>query len=274
LSFGAALTTALAVCVVLGLWNGFLVSVVGIQPIIATLVLMTAGRGIAMLITDAQIITINNSTVSAVGAGFLLLLPVPILISVGVLVVVGLLTRRTALGLFIESVGINPEASRLAGLRSRTILWTVYVFSALCAGVAGLMIAANVNAADANNAGLWIELDAILAVVIGGTSLAGGRYSLTGTLVGAMVIQTLTTTVYSIGVPPEVSLVFKAVVVILVFLAQSPQARGVLVRRRRGRGSPRGRAGAAADHSVRSSGTGSTPARDGARREDQKVGQA
>jgi simple sugar transport system permease protein len=128
--------------------------------------------------------------------------------------------------MLIEAVGVNPEASRLAGVRSRTIIWTVYVFSALCAGVAGLMIASNVNAADANSAGLWIEMDAILAVVIGGTSLAGGRYSLTGTLIGALVIQTLTTTVYTIGVPPETTLVFKAAVVIVVCLLQAPRLTG------------------------------------------------
>ena len=139
--------------------------------------------------------------------------------------------RRTALGLLIESVGINPEASRLVGIRSRTIIWTVYVFAALCAGVAGLMISANVSAADANNAGLWIEMDAILAVVIGGTSLAGGRYTLAGTLVGALIIQTLTTTVYSMGIAPEVTLVFKALVVIAVCLLQAPRVRE-LVRRR------------------------------------------
>jgi simple sugar transport system permease protein len=92
------------------------------------------------------------------------------------------------------------------------------------------MIASNVNAADANYAGLWIEMDAILAVVIGGTSLAGGRYSLTGTLVGAMVIQTLTTTVYTIGVPPETTLVFKAAVVIVVCLLQAPRVTGALRR--------------------------------------------
>ena len=92
---------------------------------------------------------------------------------------VALLTRRTALGMLLESVGINPEASRLAGVRARRIIvFAVYVFCAFCAGVAGLMIASNISAADANNAGLWIELDAILAVVIGGTSLAGGRFSL------------------------------------------------------------------------------------------------
>ncbi|SFD72050.1 ABC transporter permease [Streptomyces aidingensis] len=227
-----AMIMALGVCVLLGLWNGFLVSVLGIQPIIATLVLMTAGRGVAMLLTEGQIITINDSLYSKIGAGFVVL-PVAILISLAVLGGVALLTRRTALGMLIESVGVNPEASRLAGVRSRTIIWTVYVFAALCAGVAGLMISSNVNAADANSAGLWIEMDAILAVVIGGTSLAGGRYSLAGTLVGALVIQTLTTTVYTIGVPTNVTLVFKAVVVIAVCLLQSPRTAGFVRERRR-----------------------------------------
>ncbi|EIE99449.1 ABC transporter permease [Saccharomonospora glauca] len=226
-----AMALALGLCLVLGAWNGFLVAVLGIQPIIATLVLMTAGRGVAMLITDGQIVTVNNDTYAAVGAGFLVL-PVAILISLGVFVLVAVLTRKTALGMLIEAVGINPTASRLAGVRSRVIVWTVYVFAALCAGVAGLMISSNVSAADANNAGLWIELDAILAVVIGGTALSGGRYSLTGTLVGALLIQTLTTTVYTIGIPSEVTLVFKAVVVIAVCLIQSPKARALLRRRR------------------------------------------
>jgi simple sugar transport system permease protein len=223
---------ALALCVVLGLWNGFLVAALGIQPIIATLVLMTAGRGIAMLVTDGQIITVRNGPFSEIGSGFLLL-PIAILVALAVLVAVSLVTRRTALGLLIESVGINPEASRLVGIRSRTIIWTVYVFAALCAGVAGLMISSNVSAADANNAGLWIEMDAILAVVIGGTSLAGGRYSLAGTLVGALIIQTLTTTVYSMGIAPEVTLVFKALVVLAVCLLQAPRVRERFRRRRR-----------------------------------------
>ncbi|WP_197319043.1 ABC transporter permease [Saccharomonospora sp. NB11] len=229
----AAMGLALGLCLVLGAWNGFLVAVLGIQPIIATLVLMTAGRGVAMLITDGQIVTVNNATFAAVGAGFVVL-PLAILISLAVFGLVAVLTRRTALGMLIEAVGVNPTASRLAGVRSRTIVWTVYVFAALCAGVAGLMISADVNAADANNAGLWIELDAILAVVLGGTALSGGRYSLTGTLVGALLIQTLTTTVYTIGVPSEVTLVFKAVVVLAVCLVQAPRARALLRRRVRG----------------------------------------
>lgn len=223
-----ACTTAVAVCVLLGLWNGFLVAVVGIQPIIATLVLMVAGRGLAMLVTDGQITTVNNDTFSALASGFVLTLPIALIIALGVFGLTALLTRRTALGMLIEAVGINPEASRLAGVRSRTIIWTVYVFAGLCAGIAGLIIAANTNSVNANSLGLWIELDAILAVVIGGTSLAGGRFSLAGTLVGAVFIATLARTIPTIGIPSEANYLFKAVVVILVCLLQSPRARASL----------------------------------------------
>lgn len=230
-----AVGAALVLAIVLGLWNGLLVAVLGIQPIIATLILMTAGRGLAMLITEGQIITVSSAPYKVIGGGYWLTMPVSILIAGVMFAVTAVLTRKTALGVLIESVGINPEASRLAGVRSRSIIWTVYIFSALCAGIAGLMISSNVTAADANNAGLWIELDAILAVVIGGTSLAGGRYSLIGTLIGAFIIQTLTTTVYTVGIAPEITLVFKALVVIAVCLLQSPvmQARIRNIRRRR-----------------------------------------
>jgi len=232
-----AMGIALGVAAGLGFWNGILVSIFGIQPIIATLVLMTAGRGIALLVTGGQIITVTSPPFKTLGAGYALGLPVAILVSLSVFALVGVLTRRTALGLLLESIGVNPEASRLAGVRYRTIVFAVYVFSALCAGVAGLMIASNISAADANNAGLWIEMDAILAVVIGGTSLLGGRFSLTGTILGALIIQTLTTTVYTAGITPEATLVFKALVVIAVCLMQAPKFRA-LVRNRRRRRTP------------------------------------
>ncbi|WP_232374751.1 ABC transporter permease [Mycolicibacterium mengxianglii] len=233
-----AMGIALGVAVGLGLWNGMLVSVFGVQPIIATLVLMTAGRGIALFITDGQIVTITSAPFKVLGAGYAFGLPVAILVSLSVFVLIGLLVRRTALGMLLESVGINPEASRLAGVRHRSIVFAVYVFCALCAGVAGLMISSNISAADANNAGLWIEMDAILAVVIGGTSLLGGRFSLTGTILGALIIQTLTTTVYTAGITPETTLVFKALVVIAVFLLQAPRFRAMLSRRRSRPGAP------------------------------------
>lgn len=225
-------TTALAVCVLLGVWNGFLVSVLGIQPIIATLVLMVAGRGLAMLITDGQITTVNNEAFSDLASGFVLGLPVAFLIALGVVGLTALLTRRTALGMLIEAVGINPAASRLAGVRARTIIWTVYVFAAVCAGLAGVIIAANTNSVNANSLGLWIELDAILAVVIGGTALTGGRFSLTGTLVGALFLTTLTRTIPNIGIPSEANYLFKALVVVAVCLLQSPRARAALRIRR------------------------------------------
>lgn len=217
-----AVGTALALAVILGLWNGVLVTVVGIQPIVATLILMTAGRGIAMLITEGQILTVSSSPFKAIGSGFLFGIPVPVIIAALVLVAAILLTRRTALGMLIESVGINPEASRQAGVRARALTLGVYTVTAVLAALAGLILTSNQTAADANNTGLFIELDAILAVVIGGTSLAGGRYSLVGTMVGALVIQTLVTTVYTVGIPPIATMVFKAAVVVAVCLLQSP----------------------------------------------------
>jgi ribose/xylose/arabinose/galactoside ABC-type transport system permease subunit len=229
-----ACTVALAVCLLLGVWNGFLVSVLGIQPIIATLVLMVAGRGLAMAVTDGQITTVNNGFFSDLASGFVLTLPLAFIVAMVVFALTAALTRRTALGMLIEAVGINPEASRLAGVRSRTIVWTVYVFSGLCAGVAGLIIAANTNSVNPNSLGLWIELDAILAVVIGGTSLAGGRFSLTGTLIGALLIAMLARTIPNIGIPSEANYLFKALVVVAVCLLQSPKARSVFRRRRPG----------------------------------------
>ncbi|MGV8973122.1 MAG: ABC transporter permease [Rhodoglobus sp.] len=235
---GAVSTVLVAACIalalsfVLGIWNGFLVSVVGIQPIIATLVLMTAGRGIAMLITGGAITTINSPPYKVIGSGFWLGLPVSILIAGAVFAIVAVLTRRTALGMLIESVGINPSASRLAGVRSRSIIWTVYALTALFAGIAGLMMSSNVMAADANNVGLFIELDAILAVVIGGTSLAGGKFSLGGTLIGVFVIQTLSLTVTILGISPSVTPLFKALVVIAVCLLQAPIVRAKFTARR------------------------------------------
>jgi ribose/xylose/arabinose/galactoside ABC-type transport system permease subunit len=231
----SAVAIAILLAVALGLWNGFLVAGLGMQPIIATLVLMVAGRGLAQLITGGQIITINSSPYKLIGGGYWLTIPFSIILALAVTALAVVLTRRTALGMLIESVGGNAEASRLAGIRSRRIKLMVYVFAAFCAGVAGLMISSNVSSADGNNAGMWYELDAILAVVIGGTALAGGRFSIGGTVIGALIIQTLTTTIYTIGVPPETTLLVKALVVTIVCLIQSPAFRAKVFRRSRRR---------------------------------------
>jgi simple sugar transport system permease protein len=184
-----------------------------------------AGRGIAQLITNGQIITVYYEPYFTIGNGYLLGLPVPLFIAAGVLAALLLLMRRTALGLFIEAVGINPSAAHLAGLPARRITFWAYAFCGLCAGVAGLIVSSTVKSADGNNAGQLLELDAILAVTLGGTSLTGGRFSLAGSAIGALVIQTLTYAIYSLGVPPEVNLVVKAAVVFAVMLLQSAEFR-------------------------------------------------
>lgn len=230
-----AVGLALVLSLILGAWNGMLVATVGIQPIIATLILMVAGRGIAQLITDGQIITINSSPYKVIGAGYWLTIPVCVIIVAIVVALTMLVTRRSALALLIESVGGNPAASRLAGIHSGRLTLLVYAFCGLCAGVAGLIYTSNVSSADGNNAGNLVELDAILAVVIGGTSLAGGRFSLTGSVIGALVIKTLDITIYTVGVPTNTTLLFKAVVVIALCLAQSPAFRARLAGRRPGK---------------------------------------
>lgn len=217
----AAVGVALALALLLGLWNGLLVAVGGIQPIIATLILMVAGRGLAQLITDGQIINVRSEPYRVIGAGYVLTLPVSVIIAAVVVAAAALLVRRSALGLLLESVGGSPAASRLAGIQARTLILTVYVFAALCAGIAGLIFSSNVSSADGNNTGNLIELDAILAVVIGGTALTGGRFSIAGTVLGAVIINTLNITVYTIGIPSNVTLVFKAVVVVVLCLSQS-----------------------------------------------------
>lgn len=240
-SMGLILTSVLlaaGLSLLLGAWNGLLVSGAGIQPIIATLILMVAGRGIAQLITGGQIITVTSTKYAYIGSGSLAALPFSIFVVALVLVIALLLTRRTALGLFIESVGCNPAASKMSGIRARLVILAVYVFCGLCAGIAGLLLSSNVSSADGNNAGLWYELDAILAVVIGGTSLNGGRFYLTGTVIGALMIQTLTTTIYMIGVPPEITLVVKACVVLAVCLIQSDTFRAAFAARWKSRHYP------------------------------------
>ena len=225
---GLAIVAALAVAALCGLWNGLLVAKVGMQPIIATLILMVAGRGIAQLLTGGQIITVYYAPFFFLGNGFLFGLPFAVFIAVAVWVALHLLMTRTALGLFIQAIGINPAASRLAGIRERLITVCVYVFCGVAAGAAGLVISSNVKSADGNNAGMLMELDAILAVTLGGTALTGGRFSLAGSVLGALIIQTLTTTIYSIGVPPEINMVVKAAVVFVVMLMQSAEFRATL----------------------------------------------
>ena len=229
-NLGFAIGAALAVALLCGLWNGALVVGVGMQPIIATLILMVAGRGVAQLITGGQILTVYYAPYDFIGNGFLLGLPFAAVLAAAVIALLYLLLTLTPLGLFIRAIGLNPVASLIAGVRARPITVCLYAFCGLMAGLAGLIISSNVKSADANNAGQLLELDAILAVTLGGTALTGGKFSLTGTVIGALIIQTLTSTIYSLGVPPEVNLVFKAALIFVVMLLQSPDFRASLKR--------------------------------------------
>ena len=210
-----------------GAWNGFLVAYLDIQPIIATLILMVAGRGIAQLITKGQIVIFIHKPFEFVGGGFLFGLPFPVVLTIIMIALTFFLTRKTALGMFIEAVGANPTASRFMGLQAQKIKLMLYIFSGFCSGLAGLMICSNIRGADANNAGLFLELDAIASVIIGGT-MNGGRFTLAGSVVGALIIQSLTTTILTRGIAPEVTLVYKAIVIILVVLIQSENFRKLL----------------------------------------------
>ena len=226
-----AIAASLLLALAFGAWNGFLVAYGKIQPIVATLVLMVAGRGIAQLITDGQIITIYYKPFHFIGYdGYVLGLPFPVYMAIAVFIIAQLLTKKTSLGLFTAAVGGNAPASWYAGINEKAVKMFSFIFCAFCSGVAGLIVCSNIKASDANNAGLNMELDAILAAVIGGTNMAGGKFSLTGGVVGALLIQTLTTTIYSFGVPPEVSLVVKAIVVVLVCFLQSSIAAGFFIR--------------------------------------------
>ncbi|MET0439894.1 MAG: ABC transporter permease [Devosia sp.] len=219
-----AVVAALVVGLLCGLWNGILVAILDIQPIIATLVLMVAGRGIAQLITEGFIVTFNDPLLIYIGTGSFFGFPMAAVIALVLTIIVTLIVRRTAIGLFIEAVGVNRAAASLAGIRSRMLLLVVYSLSGLCAAIAGIIVAGDIRGADANNAGLWLELDAILAVVIGGTSLLGGRFSVPLAVVGALIIQAMNTGILVSGFPPEFNLIVKAGLIFIVLVIQSPLA--------------------------------------------------
>ncbi|MFN4208462.1 MAG: ABC transporter permease [Agrobacterium albertimagni] len=225
------LAAALAVGILCGLWNGILVAYLGIQPFVATLVLMVAGRGVAQLITEGSIVTFSDPALIFVGTGNLFGLPMPAVIAIVLMLVAHLFMRRTAIGLFIEAIGINLSAANYTGLRSKVLILCIYAFGGFCAAMAGIIAAADIRGADANNAGLWLELDAILAVVIGGTSLLGGRFSIPMSVLGAIIIQAMNTGVLVSGFPPEFNLIVKAGMIIIILVLQSARIAQVLGRK-------------------------------------------
>lgn len=218
----AAVGIALLAGALCGAWNGFLVAKLKVQPIVATMILMTAGRGIAQLIADGKIVTITSDSYYYISGGYVLGLPFPLFIAAFMLILAVLITKKTAFGLAVESIGVNADSARLSGIKVERNLWMIYIFCGVCAAIAGLIESAGIKGADCNNCGLMIEMDGILAVAIGGTSLSGGRFSLIASIIGALVVQTITTMILAFGVAPEVIRVFKALIVIVICLAQSP----------------------------------------------------
>lgn len=218
----AAVGIALLAGALCGAWNGFLVAKLKVQPIVATMILMTAGRGIAQLIADGKIVTITSDSYYYISGGYVLGLPFPLFIAAFMLILAVLITKKTAFGLAVEAIGVNADSARLSGIKVERNLWMIYIFCGVCAAIAGLIESAGIKGADCNNCGLMIEMDGILAVAIGGTSLSGGRFSLIASIIGALVVQTITTMILAFGVAPEVIRVFKALIVIVICLAQSP----------------------------------------------------
>ncbi len=221
------IVVTLIVATICGLWNGILVAYIRIQPMVATLILMIAGRGIAQLITNGVRIQIFYQPYAFIGQGWIVL-PFSLYIVAFVFLITWVLTRRTAIGLFIESVGTNFRSSMYSGINERRVKLLAYSFCGFCAGIAGLVASSNIKTSDAFNIGAGLELDAILAVVIGGTLMSGGRFSLLASLFGALVIQAITTSMYAFGVPAFALQAIKGVFVIFIILLYSEQVRALI----------------------------------------------
>lgn len=206
-----------------GAFNGLLVARLNIQPMVATLILYTAGRGIAQLVTQGQITYVRADSYKVLG-GYIgkCPIPTPIFVAVITVIVMQLILKKTALGLYIESVGINGSASRLVGLNSTMLKFLSYVICGLLAGLAGIVASSRIYSADANNIGLNLEMDAILAVALGGNNLGGGKFNMMGSIIGAYTIQALTTSLYAMNVSADQLPVYKAIVVIIIVVIQSP----------------------------------------------------
>jgi simple sugar transport system permease protein len=210
--------------VLCGIWNGFLVAKMKIQPMVATLILYTAGRGIAQLICAGQIIHVEKTDYRLLGS-FLpgVPFPTPVFVAILVVFITWAMLRYTALGMYIQAVGINSKAGRLVGINSSMIIFLTYIYCGLCSGISGSIMSSRIAACDANNIGLNYELDAILAVALGGNSLGGGKFSLAGSVIGAITIQALTTSLYAMQVTADQLPIYKAIVVVIIVAIQSSE---------------------------------------------------
>jgi ribose transport system permease protein len=215
-SFGVSLALALGAALLFGLFNGVLVGIFKFQPIVATLILMISGRGIAQLFNDGVVISFYGDTYAVIG---LYRIGGVIPVQIGIVAVVAVLAlfilKRTTFGCYIQAVGDNIRASYLAGINTVLVLISVYVINALLAGFAASFETMRMLSADPNNIGKAIELDCIAAVAVGGTSMSGGRAKIAGTIIGTVIMQLITTMVNMNNVPYAFSLIIKSAIIVL-----------------------------------------------------------
>jgi ribose/xylose/arabinose/galactoside ABC-type transport system permease subunit len=197
-----------------------------VQPIVIPLATLIAGRGLAQIISrDGELVTVADPNLLLVGRGYLGVIPLPVVIAATAAVVAILIFKLTPFGRYVLAVGGNPAAARLAGVPVRATVVKVYVASAFLAGMAGVIVAARLGASDAAKIGQNMELDAIAAVVVGGTALSGGRATIAGTLVGALIMQVIATSFNMLLVPYALSLALKAAIILVaVYLQRPPRA--------------------------------------------------
>ncbi|MDQ3042009.1 MAG: ABC transporter permease [Acidobacteriota bacterium] len=221
---GAAILLALFTAAAIGAFNGFLISNFKIQPIIITLALLIAGRGIAQVISNGgQLIPFSNASFEYLGQGIITGIPFQIILLILVVALAIFVLRATIFGRYIIAVGGNEEAARLSGVRVNRTKILVYAMSGLLAGLAGLIYTARLGASDASKVGDGIELDAIAATVVGGTALTGGRATIIGTVIGALIMQIITTSFNMNGIKFSYSLVIKAAIILLAVYIQRPK---------------------------------------------------
>ena len=218
-----AVPAALGGALAMGLLNGTLISRFRVQPIVITLATLIGGRGLAQVISrDGELITIRDASFATLGRGSMLGLPVQTLLALAVVVAVTFLLRATPFGRYVLSVGGNRAAARLAGVKVKTTLVLVYAGCAVLAGVAGLVEASRLGASDAAKIGLGMELDAIAAAVVGGTLLTGGRATIPGAVVGALIMQVIATSFNMLLIPYSWSLALKAAIILFAVWLQRP----------------------------------------------------
>lgn len=220
LAVTAAMIISIGVAGLFGLFNGWLIARFRIQPIVATLVLFIAGRGIAQVMTNGNLQTFRLPQFQWIGLGRILGIPVQVVLMALLVIAAAWVLKRTVFGRQIIAIGGNERAAALSGIAVSKVKLVVYAISGLCAGIAGLIVIAINSSSDANLVGMGMELDAIAAVAVGGTLLSGGKATIIGTLLGAMTIQLVRYTLLANGVPDAAALVVKAGIIVLAVWIQ------------------------------------------------------